>query len=42
VLGKNPDSILVMIDEVAAENWGTGSETISTRRRRAHQREEAN
>jgi 4-oxalocrotonate tautomerase len=37
VLGKNPESILVVLDEVETDNWGIGGETITRRRRRANQ-----
>lgn len=34
VLGKNPQTTVVVIDEVATDNWGIGGETVSVRRRR--------
>jgi 4-oxalocrotonate tautomerase len=35
VLGKNPQSTFVVIDEVDPDNWGLGGETITERRRKA-------
>lgn len=32
VLGKNPDTTVVVIDEVDTDNWGVGGETITRRR----------
>ena len=32
VLGKNPQSTFVVIDEVDTENWGIGGESIADRR----------
>jgi 4-oxalocrotonate tautomerase len=32
VLGKNPQSTVVIIDEVDTDNWGIGGETITARR----------
>ncbi len=32
VLGKNPPSTVVIIDEVDTDNWGIGGETITARR----------
>lgn len=34
VLGKNPQTTVVVIDEVDTDNWGIGGETVSVRRRR--------
>lgn len=34
VLGKNPQTTVVVIDEVDTDNWGIGGETV-TRRRQA-------
>ncbi len=34
VLGKNPATTVVVIDEVETDNWGIGGETV-TRRRKA-------
>ena len=33
VLGKNPATTVVVIDEVDRDNWGIGGETITARRR---------
>lgn len=32
VLGKNPDTTIVVIEEVATDNWGIGGQTVSVRR----------
>ncbi|MBP7617501.1 MAG: 4-oxalocrotonate tautomerase family protein [Geothrix sp.] len=32
VLGKNPQTTVVIIDEVDTDNWGIGGETITARR----------
>jgi 4-oxalocrotonate tautomerase len=32
VLGKNPATTVVVIDEVDTDNWGIGGESITTRR----------
>ncbi|WP_367172516.1 4-oxalocrotonate tautomerase family protein [Desulfobacula sp.] len=34
VLGKNPQTTVVVIDEVETDNWGIGGETITIRRKR--------
>jgi 4-oxalocrotonate tautomerase len=34
VLGKDPRTTSVVIDEVATDNWGVGGETITARRLR--------
>jgi 4-oxalocrotonate tautomerase len=34
VLGKNPQTTVVMIDEVDTDNWGIAGETITERRKR--------
>jgi len=34
LLGKNPDTTHVVIEEVAAENWGVAGETVAARKRR--------
>lgn len=34
VLGKNPESTFVVIDEIAPESWGIGGETVAVRKRR--------
>ena len=35
VLGKDPASTFVVIDEVDFDNWGIGGESIAARRKRA-------
>lgn len=32
VLGKNPQTTVVVIDEVDTDNWGFGGETVTARR----------
>lgn len=32
VLGKNPATTVVVIDEVETDNWGIGGETVTIRR----------
>jgi 4-oxalocrotonate tautomerase len=32
VLGKNPNTTFVVIDEVHTDNWGIGGETVTVRR----------
>ena len=32
VLGKNPQTTVVVIDEVDTDNWGIGGETVTVRR----------
>ena len=34
VLGKNPATTVVVIDEVETDNWGIGGETVTVRRQR--------
>jgi 4-oxalocrotonate tautomerase family enzyme len=34
VLGKNPETTVVVIDEVDIENWGIGGESVAVRRRK--------
>ncbi len=34
VLGKNPATTVVVIDEVETDNWGIGGETVTVRRSR--------
>ena len=34
VLGKNPQTTVVVIDEVETDNWGIGGETVTSRRKR--------
>ncbi|MDF1536165.1 MAG: 4-oxalocrotonate tautomerase family protein [bacterium] len=33
VLGKNPATTVVVIDEVDTDNWGIGGETVTERRK---------
>jgi 4-oxalocrotonate tautomerase len=35
VLGKNPQTTVVVIEEVETDNWGIGGETVSVLRQRA-------
>ena len=32
VLGKNPETTIVIIDEVATDNWGIGGQSVTVRR----------
>jgi 4-oxalocrotonate tautomerase len=34
VLGKNPATSVVVIDEVETDNWGIGGETVTVRRKK--------
>ncbi|HEX9191990.1 MAG TPA: 4-oxalocrotonate tautomerase family protein [Candidatus Deferrimicrobiaceae bacterium] len=34
VLGKNPQTTVVVIDEVETDNWGVAGETVTARRKR--------
>ncbi len=34
VLGKNPQTTIVVIDEVQTDNWGIGGESVTVRRLR--------
>ena len=34
VLGKNPKTTVVVIDEVDTDNWGIAGESVTTRRRK--------
>jgi 4-oxalocrotonate tautomerase len=36
VLNKNPQTTMVVIDEVDMDNWGIGGESVTARRRKAH------
>ncbi|MEM5787230.1 MAG: 4-oxalocrotonate tautomerase family protein [Syntrophobacteraceae bacterium] len=33
VLGKNPGTTVVIIEEVETDNWGIGGETVTSRRK---------
>lgn len=35
VLGKNPKTTFVIIDEVGTDNWGVGGESVANIRKRA-------
>ena len=35
ILGKNPQTTTVVIDEVETDNWGIGGETVTARRKRS-------
>ena len=35
ILGKNPATTFVTIDEVDTDNWGIGGETVTERRKRS-------
>jgi len=34
VLGKNPQTTVVVIEEVDTDNWGIGGESVTARRKR--------
>jgi 4-oxalocrotonate tautomerase len=34
VLGKNPQTTVVIIEEIDTDNWGIGGETVTVRRQR--------
>lgn len=34
VLGKNPASTVVIIEEIDTDNWGVGGETVTERRKK--------
>jgi 4-oxalocrotonate tautomerase len=34
ILGKNPATTVVVIEEVDTDNWGVGGETVTARRKR--------
>ena len=38
VLGKDPRTTVVVIEEVATDNWGIGGETVTVRRKREKER----
>jgi len=33
ILGKNPQTTVVVIDEISTDNWGIGGESITVRRK---------
>ena len=34
ILGKNPQTTMVLIEEVDTDNWGLGGESVTVRRQR--------
>jgi 4-oxalocrotonate tautomerase len=34
ILGKNPQTTVVVIEEVETDNWGIGGESVTARRRK--------
>ena len=34
VLSKNPDTTVVVIDEVSTDNWGIGGQSVTERRKK--------
>ncbi len=34
ILGKNPETTVVVIDEIDTDNWGIGGERVTVRRKR--------
>jgi len=34
VMGKNPETTVVVIEEIDTDNWGIGGEPVTVRRRR--------
>ena len=34
ILGKNPQTTVVVIDEVDTDNWGIGGESVTVRRKK--------
>ena len=37
ILGKNPQTTVVIIEEVDLDNWGIGGESVTVRRQREQQ-----
>lgn len=37
ILGKNPETTVVTIDEVETDNWGIGGDSVTVRRARERQ-----
>mgnify|MGYP001766341130 CR=1 FL=1 len=35
VLGKNPQTVMVLIEEVETDNWGVAGESVTVRRKKA-------
>lgn len=40
VLGKNPQTTVVVVEEIDTDNWGIGGETVTSRRQREPKAEE--
>jgi 4-oxalocrotonate tautomerase len=38
ILGKNPQTTVVVIDEVETDNWGIGGDTVTVRRKREQEK----
>ena len=38
ILGKNPETTIVVIEEVDTDNWGIAGETVTVRRQRSSNR----
>lgn len=36
ILGKNPETTVVVIDEIDTDNWGIGGERVTVRRKRGN------
>lgn len=34
ILGKNPETTVVVIEEIATDNWGIGGQTVTKRRKK--------
>ena len=34
ILGKNPETTVVVIEEIATDNWGIGGQTVTERRKK--------
>lgn len=41
VLGKNPATTVVIIDEIPMDNWGIGGESVTLRRSKAGEKQTA-
>ncbi len=39
VLGKNPETTVVIIDEVDTDNWGIGGKSVTVRRKHGRQQQ---
>jgi len=40
-LGKNPDTTIVVIEEVDTDNWGIAGETVTVRRKKENREKKA-